>query len=137
MDEKILMTSWNISWESSTLKISESSHSLIFNSNMIVMSRFFPREKFQNNPDPSLHKTCKLFASQRIIEFILEARHQSFILVSSRARAARTTRKNFKVLPATYCDVLHTLVITNFVNIHNQSIIQTTVTISSTGNVAT
>lgn len=39
---------------------------------MIVASRFFSaREKVSNNPDPSLHKTCKLFASQRIIEFIL------------------------------------------------------------------
>lgn len=57
--------------------------------------------KLSNNPDPSLHKTCKLFASQRIIEFILGRPPSIIYPALSRMDLFGATRKNFKVVPVT------------------------------------
>lgn len=57
---------------SSNIKIKQTTKlRFIFNSNINVIVDFFLQRKVSNNPDPSLHKSCKLFASRRIIEFIL------------------------------------------------------------------
>lgn len=85
------------------LNDSETLLSLIFNSNMIVMSRFFLWRKVSNTPDPSLHKTCKLFVSQRIIEFILGG-PPSIIYPALFVYGwicTNVTRKNFKVFQLT------------------------------------